>query len=93
MNIDIQKIRNNFPILHQKVNGKPLIYFDNAATAQRPVQVIEKVKEYSERFNANIHRGTHFLSNRTTEAFEQSRETVRRFINAGETAEAINCIR
>ena len=89
MNIDIQKIRNNFLILHQKVNGKPLIYFDNAATAQRPVQVIEKVKEYSERFNANIHRGTHFLSNRTTEAFEQSRETVRRFVNAGETAEVI----
>ena len=86
---DISKIRKDFPILDQKVNGKPLIYFDNAATSQRPIQVIERVDEFSLRTNANIHRATHYLANKTTEAFEASRETVRQYINAGETAEVI----
>ncbi|HZK96798.1 MAG TPA: cysteine desulfurase [Prolixibacteraceae bacterium] len=86
---DISKMRKDFPILDQKVNGKPLIYFDNAATSQRPIQVIERVDEFSLRTNANIHRATHYLANKTTEAFEASRETVRQFINAGEASEVI----
>jgi len=86
---DISKIRKDFPILDQKVNGKPLIYFDNAATSQRPLQVIERMNEFSLRTNANIHRGTHFMANKTTEAYEAGRETVRQFINAAEAAEVI----
>ena len=86
---DISKIRKDFPILDQQVNGKPLIYFDNAATSQRPIQVIERVNEFSLRTNANIHRATHYMANKTTEAFEASRETVRQFINAAEAAEVI----
>ena len=83
---DISRIRKDFPILDQKVNGKSLIYFDNAATSQRPVQVIDRMDEFSLRFNANIHRATHFLANKTTEAFESARETVRQYINAAESA-------
>lgn len=86
---DLAKLRYDFPILDQKVNGKPLIYFDNAATSQRPVQVIERIDEFSRRTNANIHRATHYLANKTTEAFEASRETVRQYINATEAAEVI----
>ena len=86
---DISRIRKDFPILDQKVNGKPLIYFDNAATSQRPVQVIECIKEYSLHTNGNIHRATHFLANKTTEAFEAARETVRQYIHAAETSEVI----
>lgn len=86
---DISNIRKDFPILDQKVNGKPLIYFDNAATSQRPIQVIERVDEFSLRINANIHRATHYLANKTTEAFEASRETIRQYINAAESAEVI----
>jgi len=86
---DISKIRKEFPILDQKVNGKPLIYFDNAATSQRPIPVIERLDEFSRHTNANIHRATHYLANKTTEAFEASRETVRQYINAAEAAEVI----
>ncbi|NEW82142.1 MAG: cysteine desulfurase [Mariniphaga sp.] len=86
---DISKIRKDFPILDQNVNGKPLIYFDNAATSQRPIQVIERMNEFSLRTNANIHRATHYLANKTTEAFEASREIVRQYINAAEAAEVI----
>lgn len=89
MTLDISKIRADFPILHQQVNGKPLIYFDNAATTQRPQQVIDRVNEFSLKINGNIHRATHYLANKTTEAFENSRETLRSFINAAETAEVI----
>lgn len=87
--MDINKIRRDFPILDQQIKGKPLIYFDNAATAQRPLQVIDKTREYSLKYNSNIHRGAHYLANITTEAYEKSRETVRAFINASETAEVI----
>ena len=86
---DISKIRKDFPILDQKVNGKPLIYFDNAATSQRPVQVIDRISEFSLRINGNIHRATHTLANRTTEAYENARETLRSYLNAQETAEII----
>ena len=86
---DISKIRKDFPILDQKVNGKPLIYFDNAATSQRPVQVIDRISEFSLRINGNIHRATHTLANRTTEAYENARETLRSYLNAQESAEII----
>jgi len=86
---DISQIRKDFPILDQQVNGKPLIYFDNAATSHRPVQVIERMNEFSLRTNGNIHRATHTLANKTTEAFEASRETVRQYLNAAEVAEVI----
>ncbi len=86
---DITKIRKDFPILDQKVNGKPLIYFDNAATSQRPLQVIERLNEFSLRTNGNIHRATHSLANKTTEAFESAREIVRNYLNASEAAEVI----
>ena len=86
---DISKIRKDFPILDQIVNGKPLIYFDNAATSQRPVQVVERVNEFSLRSNGNIHRATHSMANRTTEAFESGREVVRKYLNAAEAAEVI----
>lgn len=89
MTLDISKIRKDFPILDQKVNSKPLIYFDNAATSQRPLQVIERTNDFSLHTNGNIHRATHYLANKTTEAFEASRETVRQYINAAETAEII----
>jgi len=87
--IDVSNIRNDFQILNQKVNGKTLIYFDNAATAQRPAAVIDKIREYSIKINSNIHRGSHYLAIKTTEAFEESREVVQKFINARESAEII----
>ena len=86
---DLFKIRKDFSILDQKVNGKPLIYLDNAATSQRPQQVIDRVNEFSLLFNGNIHRATHFMANKTTEAFEESREAVRGYLNAAEPAEII----
>jgi len=86
---DLSKIRNDFPILDQKVNGRPLIYLDNAATSQRPQQVIDRVNEFSLQINGNIHRATHFMANKTTSAFEESRESVRSYLNATETAEII----
>jgi cysteine desulfurase/selenocysteine lyase len=89
MALDILNIRKQFPILDQNINGKPLIYFDNAATAQRPLQVIEKMDEFSLRTNANIHRATHTLANKTTEAYESARETVRKILNAEEAPEVI----
>lgn len=89
MTIDISQIRKDFPILDQLVNGKPLIYLDNAATSQRPSPVIDRINEFSLKTNANIHRATHALANRTTEAFEGARETVRRYINAAEAPEII----
>jgi len=81
-NYDIDKIRKDFPILHQKVHDKPLVYLDNAATTQKPRQVIDKVNEIYSIKNSNIHRGVHFLSNQLTEEYETSREVVQHFINA-----------
>ena len=86
---DLIRIRKDFPILDQKVNGKPLVYLDNAATSQRPSYVIDRINEFSLRINGNIHRATHYLANKTTEAFESSRETVRSYLNAAEAAEII----
>lgn len=80
--IDIQKIRADFPILNQQVNGKPLVYFDNGATAQKPQVVIDAIDKYYSEINANIHRGVHTLSQLATDAYEASRNTIQNHINA-----------
>lgn len=80
--LDIQKIRTDFPILSQKVNGKPLVYFDNGATSQKPQVVIEAIEKYYQEINANIHRGVHTLSQLATDAYEVSRGKVQKHINA-----------
>ncbi len=82
-------VRDDFPALHQLVHGKPLVYLDNAATAQKPRSVIDKLSRFYERDNANVHRGLHVLSNRATEAYEGARARVARFINASDPAEII----
>lgn len=86
---DIETIRKDFPILHQMVNKRPLVYFDNAATNQKPTQVIDALSDYYNRYNSNIHRGVHFLSQIATDAFEKSRQNIRAFINAKEAHEVI----
>src|SRR5881398_3483765 len=87
--IDWEKLRADFPILHQEVHGKPLIYFDNAATTQKPRQVVDALRHYYERDNANVHRGIHELSNRATAAFEAARSRAAKFINARSAEEII----
>ncbi|MDR1198341.1 MAG: cysteine desulfurase [Prevotellaceae bacterium] len=87
--IDVLNIRKDFPILNTTVYGNPLIYLDNAATAQKPECVIQTVDELYRTCNANIHRGVHFMSEQCTEKYEQSREKVRRFINAEKKSEII----
>lgn len=86
---DIQKIREDFPILDREVYGKPLIYLDNGATTQKPRQVVEAITDEYYSVNANVHRGVHFLSQQATELHEASRETVRRFINARSSNEIV----
>ncbi len=86
---DVQKIREDFPALHQEIFGKPLVYFDNAATTQKPRQVIDRITRYYEKENCNIHRGVHHLSQVATEAFENSRKHVQAFINAARSHEII----
>lgn len=87
LNIDF--IREQFPILKEKVNGRPLIYLDNAATTQKPLAVLESSRNYYERINANIHRGVHTLSQKATEAHEEAREVIGGFMNARESAEVL----
>ena len=100
-NLDLNKIRSQFPILDQNVNGKPLVYFDSAASAQKPQVVIDSLQHYYLHDNANVHRGAHTLGDRATQSFEGARETVRAFLNAKSrkeiiwtkgTTEAINLI-
>lgn len=86
---DVNTIRSDFPILHQQIYNQPLIYFDNAATTQKPTPVIDKINEIYSLKNSNIHRGVHYLSTQLTEAYENAREKVREFINAGSTQEII----
>lgn len=86
---DVDTIRQDFPILHQQVNGQPLVYLDNAATTQKPNQVIDAISHYYRHDNANVHRGAHTLSDRATQAFEGARTTVRDFINAASSDEII----
>ena len=89
MSIQVNAIRSLFPILHQEVNGHPLIYFDNAATTQKPQAVLDALTHYYERDNSNIHRGAHTLADRATRQYEETRESVRTLLNARETAEII----
>lgn len=86
---DLEAIRNDFPILHQMVNKRPLVYFDNAATTQKPIQVTNALADYYNRYNSNIHRGVHHLSQIATEAFENGRENIKTFINAKNAYEII----
>lgn len=87
--LDIQSIRAEFPILSQKVNGKPLVYFDNAATSQKPKVVLEAIASYYKEINANIHRGVHKLSQLATDAYEASRGKIQRHINAAHSHEVL----
>ncbi len=86
---DVETIRKDFPSLHQEVHGKPLVYFDNAATSQKPVQVIERIDRYYRWENSNIHRGVHFLSQHATDEYEKSREKVRKLLNTEHLHEVI----
>jgi cysteine desulfurase/selenocysteine lyase len=87
--LNINDIRSQFSILHQEVNGKPLVYFDNAATTQKPQRVIDALNKYYSLDNANIHRAAHTLASRSTEYFEETRKAIQLFINAREEAECI----
>src|SRR3954462_7272769 len=87
--IDWAKLRADFPILDQQVHGHPLVYLDNAASSQKPRTVIDALRHYYEKDNANVHRGIHELSNRATGAFEAARDRAARFINARSSAEII----
>lgn len=89
MTLDIEKIRSDFPILAQQVNGKPLMYFDNGATTQKPRQVIEAISNYYQTTNSNVHRGAHTLSDQATGLFEDARSTVQKFLNAEKSHEII----
>jgi len=86
---DVTKIRRDFPILNERVHGKPLVYLDNGATSQKPQAVIEALNQYYRRENANIHRGVHYLSELATNAYEGAREKLRRFINAKRAQEIV----
>ena len=83
-----KRSRRDFPILHQQINGYPLAYLDNAASSQRPVQVIDAIRHYYTHDHANVHRGVHTLSHRATDMYEGARETVRGFINAARRAKS-----
>jgi len=99
--LDVERVRKDFPILHQEIYGKPLVYLDSAATSQKPRSVIDAIARYYLDDNANVHRGVHLLSQRATEAYEAAREKVQRFVNAAHaheivfvrgTTEAINLV-
>ncbi|WP_079526944.1 cysteine desulfurase [Halobacillus hunanensis] len=87
--MDIKAVRDAFPILHQEVNGHPLVYLDSSATSQKPVQVIDKISEYYRGYNSNVHRGVHTLGTHATDEYEGAREKVRKFIHANSTQEVI----
>ena len=98
--LDVEAIRKDFPILHTKVHGQPLVYFDNAATSQKPLVVLNAIQEYYKETNSNVHRGIHYLSNKATNEFEASRKTIAVHLNASHeeiiftrgTTEAINLV-
>ncbi len=89
VNLDIKKIREDFPILRKSVNGRQLVYFDNAATSQNPVQVTDRISRYYNEENSNIHRGVHTLSNIATGEYEKARNRIRQYINAADSREII----
>lgn len=83
VSFDVEAARKDFPILHQQIyNNKPLIYFDNAASSQKPQQVIDSITEYYSEYNANVHRGNHYLSQKASVAYDEARVKVQHFINA-----------
>src|SRR5579862_836998 len=82
MELDIHQVREDFPILARRVYDKPLVWLDNAATTQKPRSVIDRITEYYERENSNVHRGAHTLAARATDAYEAARDKVRHFLNA-----------
>lgn len=86
---DVDAIRRDFPILSRRVNGKPLVYLDNAATSQKPQPVLDAMQKYYEEENSNVHRGVHFLSELATKEYEESRRKVQRFVNAGHPHEIV----
>ena len=87
--LDVPRIREDFPILAQKIQGKPLVYLDNAATTQKPQPVLDAIHSYFTEYNSNIHRGVHWLSQRATEAYEEARIKAQRFLNARESREIV----
>ncbi|NNE54917.1 MAG: cysteine desulfurase [Flavobacteriales bacterium] len=87
--MNVNEIRKEFPILHQEVNNRPLVYLDNAASSQKPLAVIDAISDYYKTIHANVHRGVHHLSQKATDAYEGAREDVRRFLNASHTREII----
>ena len=89
MEFDVQKIRADFPVLSRRVYGKPLVYFDNGATAQKPYAVIDKVDYLHREMNANVHRGLHFMSETCTDEYEAARRDIAAFIGAGSTREIV----
>jgi len=89
MTIDINKIREQFPTLHQEVHGKPLVYLDNAATSHKPKVVLDTIRDYYMADNSNVHRGVHTLSGRATDSYEGAREKIAKFINAKSEKEII----
>lgn len=89
MAFNVENIRKDFPILERKINGKSLIYFDNAATSQTPISVIESISDYYKKYNANIHRGVHSVSEEATEAYESSRKKIQKHFNANFSEEII----
>ena len=86
---DVHRVRQDFPILQETVHGKPLIYFDNGASSQKPHQVIDRIRHYYEKEHSNVHRGVHHLSAKATEAYEMGRKTVAQFIGASSTQEIV----
>src|ERR1700722_18426460 len=87
--LDAESVRRDFPILAREVNGKPLVYLDSAASSQQPLAVLRAVELYETTLHANVHRGVHTLSQAATDAFENAREIVRRFLNARSTREIV----
>ena len=87
--LNLEQIKKDFPVLNQKVNGHDLVWLDNGATTQKPLQVIDKISDYYKTYNSNIHRGAHTLAARATDAYEEAREKVQRFINAASSEEII----
>ena len=89
MAFDVNKIREDFPILKRKVNGCPLVYLDNAATSQKPRKVIDSIVDYYENYNSNIHRGVHSISQEATDAYEEARKKIQKHFNVKDSKEII----
>ena len=87
--LDVEQVRRDFPILSRRIRGKPLVYLDSAATTQKPQVVIDSLSRYYRNYNANVHRGIHYLSEKSTELYEEARETVREFLNARSSREIV----